>query len=51
MFKSPLKKATLRRVGMAALSPLSDREIERDPARALKIAQDAMRATVKAYDA
>ncbi len=37
----------IRRTGKAAISGMSDREIESDPARAMAIAQAAMRAVVE----
>lgn len=41
------QKNRLGRVGMAAIQArMSDTEIQRDPAAAMKIAQDAMRATL-----
>lgn len=46
-----LTKAGLRRVGAAALAGLSEAEIRADPAGAMKVAMDAMRATFNAREA
>lgn len=43
-----ITNASLRRVGRAALSAMTDREIEADPARAMLIAQGAARGALLA---
>jgi len=40
--------AWLNRIGQAAMSGLSDAEVEQDPARAMKIAMGAMRGALDA---
>lgn len=42
--------AALRRVGMAALGTLTDAQIKADPAGAMLLAMDAMRAALAARD-
>jgi hypothetical protein len=44
-----VNKKALQKVGVAALAPWSDADIKRDPAAAMKTAQDAMRAALAGF--
>lgn len=43
-----MNKATLKKIGLAAMSGMSDRQIEDDPAGAMRVAQGAMRGALRA---
>lgn len=43
-------RSTLRRIGLAAMSGLSDAEIERDPVAAMERAQGAMRGYIESIN-
>lgn len=46
-----MNKRALGRVGMAALKTMSEEEVLADPAGAMRVAMDAMRATLVAWQA